>query len=428
MERNTIHTGSYGPTIRAKIGNTLVSELILALAFALLLLENPLQTYVSNYFSYLDEGICLLFGLAAFIKILSKYRSKGVTTQEKGMVLLAVVMCCIGLLGNFLYCVQPSSFAVAVDFFTCNKFVLTYVALSIVLAKSNLKSALALCTATSKLFIMIAFVCMVANQLVGIGMSWEQRFGIEAFVFVFGHPSNFAAAVVGVFALLLVAPQKNKFSLACCVILLISSLRFKAVAFVAVILLAIIAFRKLSRITFGFVVVAAAVAFFAASYQLDIYLSGDTARGFLLTSSFEVANGAFPLGTGFGTYGSDVTKEAYPSLYTMLGFQNVYGLTSSNPIYLADMFYPTVIAQFGWIGLILFFIILVELFIDVTKVSQANGVFFWSAVSIPIYLIIASTSESSFFSSYSVYLALCLVVILMVSRKRDSALVEKGFD
>lgn len=407
--------GVTGPMTRRRAGGLLVSETIVAVAFLLLLVENALQSQVSDAFSYLDEAVCLLFCLAAGIKQISKRRAEALTPEEVIMAVLAFALCCLGLAGNIVHEVQPSNFAIAVDLFTCNKFVLTYIACSIVLDEHNYKSIAALCMIISKLFIAVAFVCMVANQLFKIGMSWEQRFGIEAFVFTFGHPSNFSAAVAGIFALLLTNLQKNKLSLACCIVLLASSLRFKAIAFVAVILLAIFAFRKLSRITFGFVFVAVIVAAAAASYQLDIYLTGDTARGFLLTSSFDVANATFPLGTGFGTYGSDVTKEAYTSLYTMLGFQNVYGLTASNPIYLADMFYSTVIAQCGWIGLVLFCSILLCLIADVTKIARANHVFFWAAMSLPIYLLISSTSESSFFSSYCVYLALCLVIILRTS-------------
>ena len=427
MEKSyTVQVGLSSSRIRDKVDNLLVSELMIGLAYFLLLFENALQTQISDIFSYLDEIICLLFFFAASIKQLSSFKRGTLTVYEKRMLILVVVLCCIGLSGNLLYGVQSSISAIVIDLFTCSKFVLAYVSFNIVFANSNCKSVASLCVAISKLFIVVAFVCMLTNQFVGIGMSWEQRFGIEAFVFLFGHPSNFAAAVVGAFALFLVDPKKNRFSLVCCVFLLISTLRFKAIAFVAVIFLAIFAFRKLSRITFGFVFLASVVAFVAASYQLDIYLNGDTARGFLLASSFEVANGAFPFGSGFGTYGSDVTKDAYPSLYTALGFQNVYGLTSSNPIYLADMFYSTIIAQCGWIGIVLFCIILLLLFIDVTKVSRANGVYFWAAISIPIYLIIASTSESSFFSSYSVYLALCLVAILRNSRNGVLVLAEKG--
>ena len=394
-----------------------VSELLIGLAFILLLVENALQTHASEIFAYLDEVICLIFCFAAVVKLTSANRGNRLSSFNKRMLGLTVLLSCIGLIGNAMYRVQPEWFAVLIDLFTCNKFVLAYVSMSYLLSRSCYTTLYSFCVVVSKIFLALSVICLIVNQLVGIGMSTEQRFGIEAFFFVFGHPSNYAAAIVGIFALLLVEYRKNVLGIAGCIILLVGSMRFKALAFVAVMLFAIFGFRKLSKLNFWFVFSAVIVAIVAASYQLDIYLNQETARGVLLTSSFKVANGAFPFGTGFGTYGSDVTKEAYPAMYTALGFQSVYGLSSASPSFLADMFYPTVIAQFGWFGLVLFLLMLIFWIRDVTKAAYNNGVFFWSAMSIPIYLLIASTSEPAFFSSYSVYLAFCLVIVLHMSKQ-----------
>lgn len=401
------------------VASVLLSELAIGIAFSLLLVENALQSRVWEPFAYLDEAICLLFCFAALIALLSKDGKHQLSISERRILVLSVVLCFIGLAGNFVYQVQPASYAVAIDLFTCNKFVLAYTSMTYILNRRGYKAVYSICMVIGKWFAVISLICMAINQFIGIGMSSERRFGIEAFMFLFGHPSNYAAAVVGIFALLLADYRKNVFCIIACILLLIGSMRFKAIAFVAVMLIAIFGFKKLSRINFMFIFTAVVVAAMVASYQLDIYLSRETARGVLLTSSFEIANGTFPLGTGFGTYGSDITKEAYTELYTILGFQSVYGLAPSNPGYLADMFYSTIIAQFGWVGLVLFVGIIVFLIVDITYAARDNRIFFWAPMSISIYFLIASTSEPAFFSSYSVYLALCLALVLRTSRNAE---------
>lgn len=393
------------------IPSMLVVEMLICFAFVLLLIENALQEQISDLFSYIDEIACLLFCAAACIKILSG-RQRGVLSQHEKWVLLATVaLCCVGLLGNVVYSVQPFVEAVGIDALTCIKFSLAYVSLCVILSDKRYVRLYDVCLIVSKVFVIIAFVCMLLNQFVGIGMSIEERFGIKAFMFVFGHPSNFAASIVGVSALLLRDAKQNRMYLAACAVILLSTMRFKAIAFVAVMILAMVTFRRVKRLTFTFLLLAAIVAIGAASYQLDIYLNGDTARGALLINSIKVANETFPLGTGFGTYGSDVTKEYYTSLYYQLGFNSVYGLTESNPIYLADMFYSTVLAQFGWIGFFIFLCVPLCFILGSSTAARRNEVFFWAVMSIPIYLLITSTTEPSFFSSYSVYLAFCAVAV-----------------
>ncbi|MBM6688480.1 hypothetical protein H6A35_06270 [Collinsella tanakaei] len=420
------YLGSSAKVNSSSLSQMLLSEFMVGIAFILLLMENALQTRVMESFAYLDEIICLLFCFAAGINLMSRNRRSRLSSLEKKKLALSAVLSCVGLAGNIIYRVQPAEYAVAIDLFTCNKFILAYVSMTYLLNRINCRAVYSFCLVVGKWFVAISVICMIVNQFIGIGMSYERRFGIAAFLFLFGHPSNYVAAVVGVFALLLVDYRKNALAITGCILLLIGSMRFKAIAFVAVMIFAMVGFRKLSRLSFGFVITAAVVAVMAASYQLDIYMNQETARGVLLSSSLEVANGAFPFGSGFGTYGSDVTKDAYPAMYTMLGFQSVYGLTSANPSYVADMFYSTIIAQFGWFGLVLFIGILICLILDVTRVARDNKLFFWAAMSIPIYLLIATTSEPAFFSSYSVYLALCLVLVLRTSRMGSTSEREES--
>lgn len=400
-----------------------IVELLYVSAFVLLLLENALQTRIASQFAYLDEAICLAF-CASAIAVSGGYganRRHVLTDHQCWMICAAIALSVLGLLGNIIEGIQPSTFAVAVDFLTCNKFIVAYISISLLLGDGQQGRVYRYCLAAGKLFLAFAAIFALINQFVGIGMNYESRFGIKAFLFVFGHPSNYAAAVVGILSLCLVDIEKNKGSIFIAMVLLVVSMRFKAIAFVGVVLLCVFLFNRSKRLSIGFLITAGIAAIVLASSQLDVYLSQETARGVLMAKSFEVANDTFPVGSGFATYGSEATKNAYPNLYYDLGFQNIYGLSADNPKYLSDMFYSTIIAQFGWIGLFAFMFMLVHFFMDVAQVARDREIFFWAVMAIPIYFIIASTTEPSFFSSYSVYLALCLVLICTSGAKQKDS-------
>ena len=98
--------------------------------------------------------------------------------------------------------------------------------------------------------------------------------------------------------------------------------------------------------------------------QFETYYGegSESARSRITSGAIELFQDYFPLGSGFGTYGSGITQTIYSPLYSRFGFEQVYGLTPTNPFYLTDTFWPVVIAQFGlfgiciWIG-ILYFVI-----------------------------------------------------------------------
>ena len=403
-----------------------VVELLYVLAFLLLLFENALQTRIVSQFAYLDEVVCLAFCISA-IAASGGYgakRSRSLTDHQRWMLFAAVGLSALGLLGNIIGGIQPNELAIAIDFFTCNKFVVAYLSINLLLSNGDYERVYKYCLAAGKLFLAFAAIAALVNQFVGIGMSYESRFGIKAFLFVFGHPSNYAAAVVGILTLCLADIEKNKGSIFIAVVLLVVSMRFKAIAFVGIVILCILIFKRTKKLSAGFVITAGIAALILASSQIDVYINQETARGYLMTKSFDVANAAFPLGSGFATFGSEATKNAYPDLYLELGFHNVYGLSPDYPRYLSDMFYSTIIAQFGWIGFMVFVFLIVHFFMDVAQIARDKGVFFWAAMAIPIYFIIASTTEPSFFSSYSVYLALCLVLTCKSGVKQEESLHE----
>lgn len=407
---------------KSLLNNLKVSDFFWTLLFILLLVENPLQTKIWSPFAYIDEIVALIL-LFKSITISFHHNTPKYSKLDKISFVLLILLIIIGFIGNLSYNIQKNNQAILIDFFTCLKFFIAFYSFKrIIEYTSSWNSLFLLLVTTAKIFIFISVVCLLLDQTIHIGMSTERRFGIRAFVFLFAHPSNYAAAIVGLLGLFLVNANKNKLSIICCFVLLLFTTRFKAISFGGILLVALVFFNKTKKISLSIIIFSLLIAVALSLDQIITYYfsNTETARAALLFKSFDVANWFFPFGSGFGTYGGEVTKTAYTNLYYLLGLSTIYGLTPLEPIYLADMFWPTIIAQFGWIGLILFISLLIIFLKMVASLARKNNCFFWSALSIPVYLLVTSTSEPSFYSSYSVYLAFLLIIILYSDNGNNS--------
>lgn len=92
------------------------------------------------------------------------------------------------------------------------------------------------------------------------------------------------------------------------------------------------------------------------------YLSNGTVapRTLLYRGSVTVARNHFPLGAGFGRYGSSVALTHYSPEYRNLAFTYVWGLSprvagvaATAPNFGSDTFWPAVLGETGWPGLLM---------------------------------------------------------------------------
>ena len=85
------------------------------------------------------------------------------------------------------------------------------------------------------------------------------------------------------------------------------------------------------------------------------------ARTYMYITSLKVFEDYFPLGPGFGTFGTDSAAKFYSPLNYHYGLNSIYGLNpdddTAGTTFYSDTFYP-LLAQFGVIGVVLFFLFL----------------------------------------------------------------------
>lgn len=392
---------SSGGILRIKL-----SELFWTLAVLLLLLQPELQRMIPAV-SWLDEVITLFLMICAFFSSGSgKQRLPRYAKGSIACLLLFVLLC---IIGNAFSGVPGSPTPIAIDAFTCVKFFVAAVSGTLVFSKSdNLGNML---IAFAKAMLTVIGLCAVLSLALNTGMLYgETRYGFHPYEFVFPHPTYLAVALAGLIILLSSDSKRNVCWIALASVLMVLTLRGKAIGFAALALL-IIFLTESGKKSVGAPQIAflGFVALAIGWGQIETYFGSEgQARFELLRAGIQIALDNNPIGTGFASFGSAVTAdlEWYSPLYFQYGIASVWGLSQEYSAYISDSFWPTVLGQSGWIGLIAYccaFAMLVR-----SMMSNAG-------VKLPVlllvaYLLIMSTSESACFNPSSIYLAICAVV------------------
>ena len=69
----------------------------------------------------------------------------------------------------------------------------------------------------------------------------------------------------------------------------------------------------------------------------------------------EILKDYFPFGSGFASYATYASGVYYSPLYAKYGMEEVFGLSKDYFSFVADTYYPA-LAQFGYVGICLFFV------------------------------------------------------------------------
>lgn len=159
-----------------------------------------------------------------------------------------------------------------------------------------------------------------------------------------------------------------------------------------------------------------------AARQIGYYFNNirdETARSVLLRTSFKIAEDFQPFGTGFGTFASAMSAEPYSRVYYMYHIQNVWGLSKNYPIFISDSFWPMILGQSGYLGLLIYILILGMLVWLVFDTRKHNMWVYASGLTILVYLGISSVGESAFVNTYAVGYAFILGILL--SEQKEEA-------
>lgn len=410
-----------------------------SLCWALLLVVLFFQEAINVSFpeiKYLDEIIAICF---LVYYILTSIRRK-MSNADVSVGIAMLFLLAIGFLGNGISRIEDSRIKQIFDAFNIFKFVFIVWGASRYFegyaTKRYLIHYLALAV---KITVLISTVFMIANWCADIGMHTDYRYGIRAYEFIYSRVGGFYSACV-IWLTILTAERYcnrthfNGFFIVLTLINLISSMRSRAFAFAILYIILyyfLILNTKKSNINrkrqwWPYLVLAAMVLAIVGKDQLSYYFAEDSesARNILLRYGIVTATTYFPFGAGFGTYGTAVARDSYSVLYSQYGFDQYWGLSQDFGAFLTDNYWPAIMGEFGFIGVLFMVLLLVLVFVKLYKATDNR----YSKVCILfVYgtLLIASTASSAFLACVQPMLFMCLVCKLDFSREMDPITEEK---
>lgn len=397
-----------------------LSDLFWLLLINLLLFEMTIQSMTG--FTYIDEAATILLAIKAILALRDEPQKKLNPDAARMLGCLAAIVF-IGLASNFVAGVTVNLKPILIDLFACVKFPIALVSAYVVFRDND--NLCRLFMGEAKVLLAVLLFFGILNLFVQVGdFGVDPRYGLRAsFKFVFGHPETLNLAVVGMLLVLVSEVKRNRPWIVVALIVMCLSLRSKAFAFVAIVWLLLSTWGKSGKLR-GYQIVVGLLAAGLLGYdQFSYYFSVEGgARNQLTRVGSIVANRFFPLGSGFATYASNITAEPayYSSLYYEYGLCTIDGLAPGKVTYLSDVFWPIVIGQFGWIGLILFCAMLVFLAMFAYRASGTAGCRL-ACILCFVYLLISTAAGTSFFHPVAVYLACCLGLVVAAGEVHETS-------
>lgn len=399
-----------------------LKEWLLLVVFYLMVFQSPLGE-LHFLFSYIDELFALLgIGVVASrILITGKLRIKKI---DLAMTAMLVVFLTVGLLGNAIYQYQPLG-AVLTDTFTNVKFFMSLVSGYVLFSYCEPDQEKSVIIGHARLITLALFVCLCLDLVFHVFPSEGTRYGLREVRLFFFHETYLAGTMVFLLTVFLAFYEKKSLPyIFLCLLVLISTLKGKAftAAIAFVFLFYVLVYRK-KKIKMWHVIVLALGGLLVAGDQLTYYFvekAGESARMALTATSFEIMGDYFPIGTGFGTYGSATAIDPYSPVYYKYGLNLVWGLSEDFNLFASDTFWPIIIGQTGALGLVCFVGVLVLLFVRMKKIRPYNIRAYAAALFGFAYILICSTAEPAFHNSVSVPLAMMIGYAFTLEKKEDA--------
>ncbi len=401
---------------------------IIGVLYILLLFFNCWSQYVPGA-NYLDELICLLLMLICVVSVLKNGKIKA-SKQNVGSSVCILVVFVIGVISNVLYGYMTDISVIARDVILTFKFFFVYLC-GLHLMKSKYVLGLErIIVLISKILIIIIFVFGVVSLFIDVGMGSEMRYGIRSYHFIYSHYTYLVYNEMILMSMLLFEQKNNLFYYVMSIITLMLTLRTKAFMAVAFFLfiIGVIWLKKSKDLSlkkiFKFRIIAPSmvVLYFVSRTKISEYLAwGKTSsiRVGMHIEGLNLANTHFPFGTGFGSYGTNISYEHSSGLYAKLSDLNYENLLTYGYATISDVYWPSIYAQFGYIGFLLFLFALIMLVSDMFNNHLKDNRTKQAAICMLGYLIIASIAEAIFSNATGAFSALFLLLIILVSNEKN---------
>lgn len=371
---------------------------------------------------YGDELSALLAIPIFFVKLVKNHFC--VRKNQEGYAGYITIFLLFGFVSSILYHYQDFVSVALPDMFLCMKFWLA------VYVGRNLFSNVQMKVFGKRIlwhvrFITLLYLVLFVLDQVFVIFPGDIRYGLKSVQLIYGHPTTFVACCLLLIMLLLAVydyGRDYKYWLIILLFLMCMTLRSKAFgAALAVMVLCYLVLHKKRKLKFRTAILMMLSALAIGWEQIEYYFLSsiqlDSARYQLLVNSIKIAEDHFPWGSGFGTFASYYSAVCYSPIYWMYGLANIYGLSPKTGSFISDSFWPMILGQTGFFGLIAYVLAIIALFQSVQKIYYINRSYYTAALSGIAYLLISSIAESAFV--HPLFIPIAIVIGLMLSQRNE---------
>ena len=397
-----------------------LKNIILVIMFYILIFQNALENYFKA-FGILDEAISLILLLYGIYMIIFNSKKVKIDKHNVQIIICSIVIGAIGLTGNMIYKYQET-IPLIKDGIALFKGIITYICVPMFFMDLKVSDYLEIINKHLKIISVSVLILVLGNFIFDIFPHYEIRFGIKSQQIFFSHPTylaSFSALLVGLLSVNLKKHKENKIYIFISLIILTTTLRFKAIAFIPIYMyMFYIVIIKERKLQIKDIVILGILGLIFAGTQIREYVQNpDWARSALSITSLKIGKDHFPIGSGFGTYASWVSGESYSKIYNIYGLSKVWGLSPDFHEFVADTFWPMIIGQFGFIGLAIYTFIIYKIYINIK--NNDNLYYYFGQILLLLYLLVLSVAEASFSGPIVV---IYMVFIGLLGKDRDKGI------
>lgn len=370
------------------------------------------QIYLQNIFGvfqYLDE-IVTVYCLG--IIVLKGIRG-GLEKNDFSLLFIIFLVTAIGVISNITAGIQTGWKPILSDIGNTFKVFIVYLGAKTMLTKENDREKIIGTLAFFiKIFVWIAFVFMLLHEVHLVSMGSDVRYGLRSFQFINNGAGQLSMMFYYIVFILTINSSyttgRMEVSTVIALIVWCSTLRSRAFMYCLVYVFLywiIIKQKKNVGLSYKTVVPVIGILYLFAADQFETYFSNTaTARSNFLRYGIHTLKRYFPLGSGFGTYGTDVAVKYYSKLYTEYGFEHVYGLSRNNAMFAHDTYWPAIMAQFGIIGIALMIVLIWKLCKEMLIRTKNNRYMHFAAIFVAVTQVSSSVATATFFHFVTVSL------------------------
>lgn len=423
-----------------------IKKFFIFLFVGILLFQDTIEKITEfSLLTYVDELLVVALLICSIINIIIK---KKINKKSLIIILLIVLFSAIGLLSNYINSSDYSNIFIASmgNFLTIKFFIIIFALMNLTINEDYIKVLIDIIVIYGYICAFFAIINFIFPNFYERYLNFgfiSYRFNMVAVCSLFDHPGKYGWFMLFVAVLYLAKfnAYSNKKDLIKFIIFALSSilsLRTKVIISVIIVLMYQALFLTERTKAYFKKIIAICIVLIALMFAFrDILINtyklyfttenGVSARMAMNMNSLKIAQDYFPLGVGFGKYGSWIARDNYSEYYYKYDMDKIYGIRPNDPKFATDTFWPSIIGETGILGTIIYIALLIIIYryllLYRKKIGKddkkINFVLIWGILTL-IQTLCESFGEPSFTSAPQYFfVALIIGIGFMLSEKNN---------